>query len=258
MPASGKNQPLIAACKRLLIFAVAITLLSMLGCSSIERRLLFFPSHHADNNGLTPWNQNGNVIGFSRNVTAPKNIWLLIHGNAGQAADREYALDSFSPDDSVFILEYPGYGKRAGTPSMESFNAAAKDAYLLLRQTFPKTPVCVAGESIGSGPACFLATLDPPPEKIVLVTPFRKLSEVAREHFPNFLVKLLLKQNWDNAAALERYQGPVHIFAAANDNIIPDRHARALADAVANSRFISIKGGHNDWSIGEEVKIRNP
>jgi len=49
--------------------------------------------------------------------------------------------------------------------------AAAAAAYALLRKTFPATPICVIGESIGSGPACMLANQSPPPDKVVLVVP---------------------------------------------------------------------------------------
>ena len=81
-------------------------------------------------------------------------------------------------------MEYPGYGKRRGKPGKDSFNAAAKEAYLALRRMYPATPVCVASESIGSGPACFLATMERPPDKMVLIVPFEELALVARDHFP--------------------------------------------------------------------------
>jgi pimeloyl-ACP methyl ester carboxylesterase len=182
---------------------------------------------------------------------------LFLHGNGGQASDRTYALDAFAPEDAVFILEYPGYGKRVGVPSQKSFNAAAKEAYLDLRKRFTNARVCVASESIGSGPACYLATIDPPPDKLVLVVPFDSMAEVAREHFPRPLVSLLLRQKWDNVMALKDYKGRVDIFAATNDAIIPPRHARVLADSITNSNFKMIDGGHNDWSL-DRVNIRNP
>ena len=230
----------------------------MLGCSSIERRLLFYPSHHDSDNGLDRWTNNGQLIGFARAVPTPRNVWLLFHGNAGQASHRTYALEKFPSEDSVFIMEYPGYGRRPGVPGKNSFNTAATEAYLLLRRTFPQTPICVAGESIGSGPASFLATIDPPPEKIVLITPFENLASVARDHFPSFVVKLILTHNWDNKAALAEYRGPVDIFAAASDTIIAPNHARALGAGLTNATFTLIDGGHNDWSDSDAVKIRNP
>src|SRR5262245_11696761 len=81
--------------KRLLISSTIVILILMIGCSSIERRLLFYPSHHNSDNGLDRWTHNGEVIGFSRTVESPRNVWLMLHGNAGQAADRTYALPGF-------------------------------------------------------------------------------------------------------------------------------------------------------------------
>jgi pimeloyl-ACP methyl ester carboxylesterase len=227
-------------------------------CASLEKRLLFYPSHREYPTGMDRWVHNGQTIGYTQTVSTPRNVWLLLHGNAGQAEDRAYALPSFSPEDSVYILEYPGYGKRPGVPSKNSFNAAATEAYLFLRETFPKTPVCVATESIGSGPGCSLAAISPPPDKIVMVAPFDSLTSVAHDHFPGWMVKLLLKQKWDNVAALSNYKGPVQIFAAKNDTIIHPSHARALANSISNVTFIEIEGGHNDWTQSHLVKFRNP
>jgi len=169
-----------------------------------------------------------------------------------------YAVPSFSDEDSVFILEYPGYGSREGVPSKEAFYRAAKEAYLLLRETYPHTPVCVAGESIGTGPASSLSSLSQPPDKLVLIVPFDKLSLVAKDQFPSFLVDLILKDDWDNVEALSRHIGPVDIFGAEADTIIPVGHAKALAAVIPRAKMEIIGGGHNDWSYQGRVTIRNP
>jgi pimeloyl-ACP methyl ester carboxylesterase len=230
----------------------------LIGCSNIEKSLLFFPSHRAENPGLTPWIMNGTLIGYSRLVDSPKNVWLMLHGNAGQAADRVYAIRRFSAEDSIFILEYPGYGSRSGTPSSDSFNAAAREAYLFLRASYPRTSVCVLGESIGSGPASTLARLTPRPNKLVLVVPFDRLSAVASDHFPTIIVRLILKDDWDNIVSLRGFSGPIEIYGAEDDTVIPVGHARALSAAVPSSKFTLIPGGHNDWSNQDAVRIRNP
>lgn len=228
------------------------------GCSTLERKLLFYPTHHPHNNTLAPWVKDGKTIGYSRQVEAPKNAWLLLHGNAGQASDRIYAMPCFSDSDSVFILEYPGYGNREGTPSKEAFNKTAKEAYLFLRELHPQIPICVAAESIGSGPALSLASLDQKPEKFVLIVPFDTLSSVAEEHFPTFLVWLILRDNWNNIESLSTYNGPVDIFGAERDEVIPVNHAKALAASYPRSQLVIIRGGHNAWSTGGKVQIRNP
>lgn len=235
-----------------------ILLLGMAGCSNIERSLLFFPSHRTESPGLAPWIMKGALIGYSRPVPSPRNVWLMLHGNGGQAADRVYAVRHFSTEDSVFILEYPGYGLRAGTPSSASFNAAAREAFLFLKASHPGIPVCVLGESIGSGPASTLARLTPRPDRLVFVVPFDRLSAVARDHVPSIIVSLILRDDWDNVASLRGYPGPVEVYGAEDDTVIPVKHARALAAAVPSSTFVLIPGGHNDWSAQEAVRFRNP
>jgi len=236
----------------------AAILFLTVGCASIEKRFLFHPSHRPTHSELAPWEENGALIGYSRIVESPKNIWLMLHGNAGQASDRMYPIPCFSAQDSVFIMEYPGFGGRDGSPSRDSFNRAAMDAYLFLRRSFPHHPICVVGESIGSGPAAFLASLAQPPDKFVFIVPFDRLRLVARDYAPAFLVKLILKTDWDNVEALSHYRGPVDVFGAKDDRVIPVRHAKALATTIPTSKFVLIPGGHNDWSFSNRVQIRNP
>jgi pimeloyl-ACP methyl ester carboxylesterase len=224
-----------------------------------QRTVLYFPTHQrAADSMLTPWTDGTQVIGYCREVPHPANVWLMMHGNAGQAEQRQYALRCMSPVDSLYVLEYPGYATRAGRISRESFNQAATQAYQLLRRRFPATPVGVVGESIGSGPACALAEQAQPPDKIVLIVPFDTLANVAAEKFRLFPVRWLLQDKWDNVEALRGYRGKVEIFAAQDDRVIPNPYARRLAEQVSGSVFHLIPGGHNDWSDQREVMIRNP
>ncbi len=243
------------------ILQLLATMLLLLGvgCAAVQRKLLYHPTHDSTlPERLDEWSLNGRRIGFSRTVASPHNVWLLLHGNGGQAADRNYALPCFSPDDSVYILEYPGYGQRAGTPSLPGINAAAREAYDLLRAQFSDKPVCVVGESIGTGPACTLTMHPRPPDKLVLIVPFAVLKEVADDHFPLLPTSLMLRDNWNNIEALKNYAGPLEIFAAKGDTTIPIRHAQALAAAKSQTVFHTFEGNHNDWSHDGRVRIRHP
>jgi pimeloyl-ACP methyl ester carboxylesterase len=241
-----------------LCLVVAGVLLGTVGCASIQRALLFHPTHRPPDSDLAPWIRNGEVYGYARQVDSPESVWLMLHGNGGQASDRTYALPCFSARDAVYILEYPGYGNRPGVPSKAAFDRAAEAAYRLLRETYPATPICVAAESIGSGPAASLSRLAPPPDKLVLIVPFDTLASVAKDHFPSLLVSLLLTDDWDNIEALSSFAGPVEIVGAEEDTIIPVRHAWALAAAVPGSKLTIVGGGHNEWCSGGRVTVRNP
>lgn len=220
-----------------------------------QRSLLYFPAHDRISSGLSPWSDGTGTIGFCREVPAPRTIWLMMHGNAGQAANRDYVLRRISEMDSLYVLEYPGYGSREGSPSLDSINRAASEAYRLLRARHPDVPICVLGESIGSGPACSLAGEKVAPDKIVLVVPFDTLAGVAANHFPFLPVRFLLRDDWNNVESLRHFSGPVEIFGATDDTIIPMSHAKELAATTRNARFVEISGGHNDWSENAQVKI---
>jgi pimeloyl-ACP methyl ester carboxylesterase len=245
------------AFKRAAFALTAMSVLAVFGCLIIQRKVLFYPSHHQNANGFTPWEQDGQTIGYVREAADPNNVWMLLHGNGGQAADRQYALYAFDRNDSVFILEYPGFGERPGSLSRRAIDAAARAAYADLRARYPGRPVCVVGESLGSGPASVLGSESPPPDKIVLVVPFDSIKAVGKDHAPALLVHLVLAGTWNNVAALERYRGPIEIFGAEDDEVIPVKHARALAASVPQAQFHLIKGNHG-WANQPEVRFRCP
>ena len=128
-------------CIRALQSIAAIIALVLITSCILQRKLLYHPTHKSDANGLNAWTSGDTIIGLGREVPVPKTVWLFIHGNSGQAADRTYALPAFSEQDSIFILEFPGYGNRVGSPSLNSFNTAAKQGYDNLREKFPNIPI---------------------------------------------------------------------------------------------------------------------
>ncbi len=226
------------------------------GCLfAFQRSVLYHPSHEPPSGTLEPWTHDGETIGFCREVIEPETVWLMMHGNAGQACDRDYVLEHLSPSDSLYVLEYPGYGAREGKPGRPSFDQAAREAYELLSAKYPDTPLGVIGESIGSGPACSLANATRLPSKIVLVVPFDSLYRVASRRFFFLPVWLLLLDRWDNMQALHNYHGPVDIYGATFDEIIPIHHARNLANHCSRANMIEIPCSHNEWSYETKVRI---
>ncbi len=224
------------------------------GCLA-HRKLLYFPSHDTAQTELAPWQVNGEVVGFAVERKDPVAVWLMLHGNGGQASQRAYVLPRMSAADSLYVMEYPGYGARPGSPSRAVFNAAATDALAALRLRFPGKPMGVIGESIGSGPAAWLGSQLPAPDKIVLVVPFDRLERVAKGKFPYLPVEWVLRDKWDNGAALQDYGGELEIYGAADDQVIPLKHARDLAAQLPRAKFTVLPGGHNAWSYQSELRI---
>jgi pimeloyl-ACP methyl ester carboxylesterase len=92
----------------------------------------------------------------------------------------------------------------------------------------------------------------------VLIVPFDTLSRVVTDHASSLPAGLIIGRSWDNIRALSVYKGPVEIFGARYDTVIPISHAQALAESCPTAAFHIINGGHNDWSRFGRVKIRNP
>jgi pimeloyl-ACP methyl ester carboxylesterase len=243
---------------RLISLLLAVTLWFVSAINSpamFEGSFLYFPSHLKETFGLSEWKIDDRIIGYADIVPNPKRVWLMCHGNGGQAAHRASLRDSLPPDESLYILEYPGYGQRPGKPSMKSINAAAVEAFTALRKQFPNLPIGVIGESLGSGPASYLCSRDDSPSRLVLIVPYDKLVKVAKEHVRFVPVGLLMRDKWDNGKALAGYKNRIDIFAATNDTIIPIHHARALAASLPHAHFHEMNCDHNDWTSLRLVKI---
>jgi uncharacterized protein len=178
-----------------------------------------------------------------------------LHGNAGQASDRSYIVNLLPSAAAAYVLEYPGYGARSGKPSMDVINRAATDALAELRRLHPGVTLGVLGESLGSGAASYLCSLPSPPDRLILAVPYDNLLAVAKRHVRFLPVSLLMRDKWDNVAALKTFTGPVEIFAAAHDTVIPVEHARALSRSLSRVRYVELPCGHNDWSASPLVLL---
>lgn len=238
---------------------IAILFLVLGLIALFQRRLLYFPTHY--NTGdmtaqqrLTRWEVEGGYAGYARIMKDASRIWFFIHGNGGQASNRDYVLQRIGLRDSIYILEYPGYGERPGRPTKARIDAAARHAYLALIRQYGVDRIVVLGESLGSGPACELARTAIPPKHIVLVVPFDSLTAVAQEAYPFLPVSLLLLDQWDNCEALKNYAGRLDIFGAKHDQVIPVHHARNLADSCLGAHYYEFDGDHG-WASGGQVDL---
>lgn len=112
----------------LLLALVVIYGLFALVAMFLQRGLIYFPTRLAPNqaepaaaeNGFGPWrNRAGQIIGWKLPArSSPTGSVLITHGNAGCAIDRDYLARPIhdAADVDVFVLEYPGYGVREGSP----------------------------------------------------------------------------------------------------------------------------------------------
>ena len=177
---------------------------------------------------------------------------LIWHGNAGSARQRDYlAKPLLQLGWRVVVAEYPGYGARpAGSWREPALCAEARELAGTVHRRFAG-PLVVIGESFGTALAAAVAgDPDLPVAGVLMLTPWDDLYGVARVHYPLLPVGLLLRNRFDNAAALREFRGPVQIVLAGGDEIIPPDEGRRLYRELATpaKRLQEIVGtGHNDW-----------
>ena len=241
---------------------VIVYLLLVLVVLIFQRRLIYFPTkipadrvvQAAAEHGFVPWkNPAGQIIGWKFPATSsPVASILITHGNAGCALDRGYLagpIHDAAPVD-VYVLEYPGYGSREGSPDKRSFLAAADEAFDLLTNGLPKYLV---SESIGAGVACYLAKAHSTNVAgLVLFMPYHDLASVAQRKMPLLPAYLLLLDRFNPAECLRDYRGPVKIVLAGADEIIPVESGRRLFEGYHGPKTLQIIPGAHHNEVAEQ------
>ena len=183
-----------------------------------------------------------------------KGTIVVFHGNGGTAVDRVFYVDALAAlDYRVILAEYPMYGGRKGELGEKSFASDAKETIRLAFEEYGG-PLFLLGESLGSGVAAASSAGETPVriDGIVLITPWDSLASIAHSKFPFLPVRLLLRDNYDSVSNLASFKGKIAVVGAAQDEVIPIRHARKLFDSLpgASRNMWTIQGaGHNDWYI---------
>jgi uncharacterized protein len=242
----------------MLLTLVILYLLLCAGGCALQRRLIYFPTkldprvaqQMAAREGFQAWrNQAGEIIGWKLPATdSATGSVLVVHGNAGSALNRDYLARRIHEAGlrDVYVLEYPGYGPRAGSPSMKSILPAAEEAFALLPN---QLPIYIVSESIGAGAAAHLAKVHGARiSGLVMFAPYNTLVSVAQRHMRFLPVWLILRERFNPAKWLADYRGPVSIVIAGADEVIPPDLGRKLHDGYAGpKRLQEIQGArHND------------
>jgi len=237
--------------------ASAYVLFCICGCA-LQRKLLYFPTkipaavvvQTGAEHGFVPWkNSSGQIIGWKipASGTATGSV-LIVHGNAGSAIGRDYLAQPIHDAESVdvFVLEYPGYGAREGSPSKASFVAAADEAFQLMPDNLPKY---VVSESIGTGVACELAKNHPQEiAGLVLFVPYHNLASVAQRQMWFLPAYFLLLDRFNPEECLKSYHGPIKFIIADSDEIIGPASGIRLFKGYGGPKDLQIVAGahHND------------
>lgn len=223
----------------ILLVAIAVAYAAL--CAFIyatQRSMIYFPTPVASPAGaralaVHSQGETLRVLAGGTSVDDPAAAALVYFG--GNADDVALHLPAFAaawPRRALYLINYRGYGGSTGTPSEAALTLDAASVYDTVRQRHPGAPIAVIGRSLGSGVAVQLAAARPV-DRLVLVTPFDSLVEVARTHFRWLPVRALLRDRFDSAArvAAGEVAAPTLIVIAGDDEVVPAARGAALAAA---------------------------
>lgn len=171
---------------------------------------------------------------------------LYFGGNGEDVGANLPDFDTAFPDRAVYFMNYRSYGGSTGVPSEAGLIADAQVTYDLIATAH--TSVALMGRSLGTGVAVALAA-SRPVEKVVLVTPFDSVANVAADRYPWAPVHWLIKDQYDSVKRMPHVRAPVLVIIAEHDESIPRFHTDALLASIPASQrhSVTIRGAaHND------------
>lgn len=171
---------------------------------------------------------------------------IYFGGNAEDVSASLEELAATDRDRVQYRVSYRGYGGSTGAPSEQALFADALAVYDHLRARH--ADIAVVGRSLGSGVAVYLAQ-QRPVSRLVLVTPYDSIANVAAGIYPFLPVRLLIRDPYDSASRVAGVRAPTLVVVAEHDEVIPRARTDALVAKfpVGQVRVEVVRGaGHND------------
>lgn len=177
-------------------------------------------------------------------------VIVFFHGNGDQIANSEWLADHLSEYGfGMAAVEYPGYPGMAGTPGEAALIEAGEKAlrHLTGPMGIARDRLVLCGQSLGSGVAVQLAARGWG-RKLVLITPYTSLLDVASETVPYVPVRWLMRNRFDSAAWAPSVKQPVLVIHGTRDEVVPYAQGETLSALFSPpARFISVAdASHNE------------
>ena len=236
----------------LLLLALGAYAAACLALFLLQRSLIYFPPSTAAIQApkITMLTVPGDLVKVSERPRTGSKAVIYLGGNAEDVSFSLPQLDAAFPDHALYLLHYRGYSGSSGKPTEQALVA---DSLLLFDRVLATHPeVVLVGRSLGTGVAVQVASRRPV-RKLVLVTPYDSIAELAARQFPYFPVRWLLQDTYESGAYAGRIGAPTLVLAAEHDEVIPAwstaRLVSRFAPGVATQQVIA-GAGHNSISDG--------
>lgn len=240
--------------KRIIVIILSLIAVGyVIGCTLLfffQRSFLYHPTPEARMSGSTSLslaNDNETIRVWTRAVEGSDAV-IYFGGNAEDVSNNFLRFSTLLPNHSLYFVNYRGYGGSTGTPTEAGFYSDALAVYDSIHDKYRN--ISVIGRSLGSGVAVYLAA-NRKVGKLVLVTPYDSIENVAKKSFPIFPVSLILQDKFDSASRVANIEAKTIVIEAENDEVIPQANSDALAARFPTGQVVvKVVVGTNHNSIG--------
>jgi pimeloyl-ACP methyl ester carboxylesterase len=240
--------------RRTVLAFVAFALLVYVGlCAALfffQRSLIYFPQPRSPGSNVATiaLQADGHEVLVTTRAHAGPDALVYFGGNAEDVSWNLPDLSRAFPEHAIYLMHYRGYGGSGGAPSEAALFA---DALALFDRVHAQHPNVVAiGRSLGTGVAVHLASVRPV-QRLVLVTPYDSLADIAAGRFPMFPVRWMLRDRFESRTYAPKVSAPTLLIGAEHDEVVPLRSAELLVTRFRPgvARLVVLPGtGHNTVS----------
>jgi len=151
---------------------------------------------------------------------------------------------------TVMVFDYRGYGKSEGSPNEAGIKLDAERAMDVFcdKMNIKPSDVILMGQSLGGAVATHLSATKGC-KALILQRTFSSLPDVAASKYPWIPVRWLMQNDFNSAAAIEAYKGPLFQSHGETDSIVPIRFGEKVFERTSHplSQFVRLPSvGHND------------
>ncbi len=193
----------------------------------------------------------------------PMAFVLEFCGNATRAEQiTRYVADRWGVRPvEVWVMNYPGYGQSAGPAKLSAIPPAALATYDVLAQRAKGRPIFLAGNSMGTTAALYVAA-ERPAAGLVLQSP-PPLQRLILQHYGWWNLWLLagpvalqVPGELNSIHNAPRVRAPAVFLLPSRDSLVPSLYQRMVADAYGGEKQLLVleDADHNSGITGKDER----
>jgi uncharacterized protein len=182
-------------------------------------------------------------------TNSPSPTLLFLHGGDGNISDRLEKIRFFHDLGlNVFIIDYRGYGRSAGTPSEEGLinDARAAHSYLVYQRDVNPEQLYIYGEDLGAAVGIALAAKEPSAGLITEGATASVIEKIGQE-WPLIPWPYLSRDRFDSLSRIGDVHVPVLLIHSSDDDVVSFNDSRRLFALAHDPRqLLEVHGSHKD------------